>query len=188
MAAGWGGRCTGVKHLLNRNTRANSQKNVHAHYDLGNAFYALWLDDTMNYSSALFDGHGHRTMREAQDAKVRRALHMAGVKPGDQVLEIGCGWGALAEMATTEFGARLVGVTLSHEQLAFAGQRMDRLGVGHLADLRLQDYRDIPDAAFDAVCSIEMIEAVGRAYWPTYFRGPSRACSSRADGPASRAS
>jgi cyclopropane-fatty-acyl-phospholipid synthase len=99
---------------------------------------------------------------------------MARVKPGDRVLEIGCGWGALAERATTEFGACVVGVTLSHEQLAFASARMRQLGVatgaGQTADLRLQDYRDISDPPFDAICSIEMVEAVGRAYWPQYFK------------------
>lgn len=158
-----------IKHLLNRNTRTNSQKNIHAHYDLGNDFYGLWLDTTMNYSSALFGIDKSQPMELAQHAKVRRALKQAGVQAGDRVLEIGCGWGALAEMATTEMGAHVTGVTLSHEQLAYAQARMDRLGVAHQADLRLQDYRDIPDAPFDAICSIEMVEAVGREYWPTYF-------------------
>ena len=122
-----------IQHLFNRNTRANSQKNIHAHYDLGNAFYELWLDGTMNYSSAWFDGDNSRPMAEAQQAKVRRALRMAGVKAGDRVLEIGCGWGALAEMATTEFQASITGVTLSTEQLAFAQQRMARLGIAPAA-------------------------------------------------------
>ena len=162
-----------IKHLLNRNTKANSQKNIHAHYDLGNAFYTLWLDETMNYSSAIFATPA-TTMKEAQDAKVRRALDLAGVRPGDRVLEIGCGWGALAEMATTEFDASIVGVTLSVEQLAWANARMERVGATARADLRLQDYRDIgkttADAPFDAVCSIEMVEAVGREYWPEYFQ------------------
>jgi cyclopropane-fatty-acyl-phospholipid synthase len=158
-----------IKHLLHRNTRSNSQKNIHAHYDLGNGFYGLWLDETMNYSSALFNGDMQQPMADAQYAKVRRALTEAAVKPGDRVLEIGCGWGALAEMATTEMGAHITGVTLSTEQLAFAQARMQRLGVDHRADLRLQDYRDIDDAPFDAICSIEMVEAVGREYWPTYF-------------------
>ena len=161
-----------VKHLLNRNTKANSQKNIHAHYDLGNAFYALWLDGTMNYSSAIFDAP-ETSMEEAQHAKVRRALQMARVQPGDRVLEIGCGWGALAEKATKEFNASIVGVTLSTEQLEWAQQRMQREGVSDRADLRLQDYRDIGkttlDAPFDAICSIEMVEAVGREYWPEYF-------------------
>ena len=195
----WAGRLLyRIKHLLNRNTKARSQKNIHAHYDLGNAFYELWLDDTMNYSSALFAGDLSQPMQQAQNAKVRRALSMAGVTTGSRVLEIGCGWGALAEMATTEFGAALTGVTLSTEQLGFAQARMARLGVPHLsgqfsdgpplgklapsggsavraatsvgANLRLQDYRDIIDAPFDAICSIEMVEAVGREYWPTYFQ------------------
>jgi cyclopropane-fatty-acyl-phospholipid synthase len=159
-----------IKHWLNRNTRANSQKNIHAHYDLGNAFYGLWLDETMNYSSALFNGDMQQSLPVAQKAKVRRALEAAGVKQGDRVLEIGCGWGALAEMATTEFGASITGVTLSTEQLDFAKARMQTHQVEHMADLRMQDYRDIADAPFDAICSIEMIEAVGREYWPTYFR------------------
>ena len=162
-----------VRHLLNRNSKANSRKNIHAHYDLGNAFYELWLDGTMNYSSALFEAPD-QSMVDAQHAKVRRALRMAGVQPGDRVLEIGCGWGALAEKATTEFGASVTGVTLSTEQLAFAQQRMDKLGVQDRADLRLQDYRDIADAPFDAICSIEMLEAVGREYWPTYFQSLSK--------------
>ena len=162
-----------VRHLLNRNSKANSRKNIHAHYDLGNAFYTLWLDETMNYSSAWFEEPG-QNMVAAQHAKVRRALRMAGVKPGDRVLEIGCGWGALAEKATTEFDADVVGVTLSTEQLEFAQARMQQLGHEDRADLRLQDYRDIPDAPFDAICSIEMVEAVGRAYWPTYFQSVAR--------------
>ena len=166
-----------IKHLLNRNTKANSQKNIHAHYDLGNAFYALWLDRTMNYSSAIFQ-RPETTMAQGQQAKVARALSMARVRPGDRVLEIGCGWGALAEMATTEFGASIVGVTLSTEQLDWANARMAGLGAADKADLRLQDYRDIgrttADAPFDAICSIEMVEAVGREYWPEYFQTVAR--------------
>ncbi|MET0312549.1 MAG: cyclopropane-fatty-acyl-phospholipid synthase family protein, partial [Burkholderiaceae bacterium] len=158
-----------LRHLLNRNTRANSRKNIHAHYDLGNAFYELWLDGTMNYSSAWFEGDMSRPMAQAQHAKVRRALAAAGVKPGDRVLEIGCGWGALAEMGAGEFAATVTGVTLSTEQLAFAQKRMARFGPGAVSSLRLQDYRDIRDEPFDAICSIEMVEAVGREYWPGYF-------------------
>jgi cyclopropane-fatty-acyl-phospholipid synthase len=158
-----------VKHVLNRNTRRNSAKNIHAHYDLGNAFYELWLDGTMNYSSAWFDGDHSQPMAQAQSAKVRRALRMVDVQPGDRVMEIGCGWGALAEMGCTEFGAHMSGVTLSHEQLAYANHRMQALGKQDQSNLRWQDYRDIEDGPFDAVCSIEMIEAVGQAYWPTYF-------------------
>ena len=166
-----------VKHFLNRNTKANSQKNIHAHYDLGNAFYELWLDGTMNYSSAVFETP-ETSMKDAQHAKVRRALRMAQVKPGDRVLEIGCGWGALAEKACREFNASVVGVTLSTEQLEWANKRMQREGIADKADLRLQDYRDIgkttQDAPFDAICSIEMVEAVGREYWPEYFQTVNR--------------
>lgn len=164
----WFGRLAyRLRHLLNRNSKANSRQNIHAHYDLGNAFYQLWLDPTMNYSSALFETP-EQDMVAAQHAKVRRALTLAGVQPGDRVLEIGCGWGALAEMATTEFGAHLTGVTLSTEQLAYAQRR------NPTADLRLQDYRDIQDGPYDAICSIEMVEAVGREYWDTYFGAVAR--------------
>jgi cyclopropane-fatty-acyl-phospholipid synthase len=170
----WGRMIYRVKHLLNRNHKANSRKNIHAHYDLGNAFYELWLDGTMNYSSALFEGDFSRTMQTAQNAKVRRALQATDVKAGSRVLEIGCGWGALAEMATLEMGAHVTGVTLSTEQLAFANARMKWNGKAAQADLRLQDYRDIDDGPYDAVCSIEMIEAVGQEYWPTYFQTVSK--------------
>ena len=173
----WAGRTLyRIKHWLNRNTRSNSQKNIHAHYDLGNAFYQLWLDDTMNYSSAWFDGDHGKSMREAQNAKVHRALRMANVQPGDRVLEIGCGWGALAEMAVTQFQAGVTGVTLSTEQLDYARKRMAPLASvdAPAVDLRLQDYRDIQDGPYDAICSIEMVEAVGQQYWPTYFQSVNR--------------
>ena len=163
-----------VRHLLHRNTRSNSKKNIHAHYDLGNAFYELWLDPTMNYSSAWFDNDRSKPMAEAQTAKVRRALRMVDAKTGDRILEIGCGWGALAELGGTEFGAHMSGVTLSHEQLAFAHQRMEKLGLTSTSNLRLQDYRDIDDGPYDAICSIEMLEAVGQEYWSTYFDSVAR--------------
>ena len=163
-----------VRHLLHRNTRSNSKKNIHAHYDLGNAFYELWLDPTMNYSSAWFDNDRSKPMAEAQTAKVRRALRMVDAKAGDRILEIGCGWGALAELGGTEFGAHMSGVTLSLEQLAFAHQRMEKLGLTSTSNLRLQDYRDIDDGPYDAICSIEMLEAVGQEYWPTYFDSVAR--------------
>ena len=168
----WGQLAHRLRHWLNRNTRSNSRKNIHAHYDLGNAFYSLWLDKTMNYSSALYT-NGITDMAMAQTEKVRRSLREVDLQPGQRLLEIGCGWGALAEMATQEFGSQVVGLTLSTEQLEWANKRLAATPNGHLADLRLQDYRDIgvvsPEAPFDAICSIEMIEAVGRAYWPTYF-------------------
>ena len=166
----WGSLMYRLKHLLHRNSRSGSRKNIHAHYDIGNSFYRLWLDETMNYSSALFEGDFSRPSVQAQTAKVRRALAECGVGAGDRVLEIGCGWGALAQEAAAGLGARVTGVTLSTEQLAFAQERMRRLGVAERADLRLQDYRDISDGPYDAVASIEMFEAVGREYWSSYFQ------------------
>ena len=165
----WGRLLYRAKHLLNRNSRRGSRKNVHAHYDLGNPFYRLWLDSTMNYSSAWFEGDATRSLSDAQHAKVRRALAECHLQPGQRLLEIGCGWGALAEKAAGEFAAEVTGVTLSTEQLAYAQQRVNDAGLAGRVDLRLQDYRDIDDAPFDAIASIEMFEAVGREYWPGFF-------------------
>ncbi len=180
----WGSVLHRVRHLLNRNSRRGSRRNIHAHYDLGNEFYRLWLDPTMNYSSAWFEGDRSRDLVGAQHAKVRRALAECGVGPGDRVLEIGCGWGALAEFAAREFGATVTGVTLSSEQLAWAQRRLDAAGLP--GDLRYQDYRELDrsegEGRFDAVVSIEMFEAVGREYWPGYFATLSRQL--KADGRA----
>jgi cyclopropane-fatty-acyl-phospholipid synthase len=165
----WGRLAYRVRHLLNRNSRHGSRKNIHAHYDIGNPFYRLWLDETMNYSSALFEGDFERPTADAQLAKVRRALREVEIKPGDRLLEVGCGWGALAEAAAGEFGAHVTGVTLSTEQLEFATERLRRHGLAERSELRLQDYRDIADEPFDAIASIEMFEAVGREYWGSYF-------------------
>ena len=185
----WAGRLLyRVRHLLNRNSRATARKNIHAHYDLGNAFYTLWLDETMNYSSAWFDGQPAQPMVDAQHAKVRRALRMAGVQRGDRVLEIGCGWGALVDMAVNEFGASVTGVTLSTEQLAFAKARMRDTGAAPtMSDLRLQDYRDIKDGPFDAICSIEMVEAGAVPTGPPTSK-VCTTCSSPVAAPVSRAS
>ena len=165
----WGSLAYRLKHLLNRNSRAGSRKNIHAHYDLGNPFYRLWLDETMNYSSGWFAGDLAQSTATAQQAKVRRALAECGIRPGERLLEIGCGWGALAETAAAEFGARVTGVTLSTEQLDYARARLAARGLASQADLRLQDYRDIDDEPFDAIASIEMFEAVGREYWGSFF-------------------
>ncbi|MEP7299290.1 MAG: cyclopropane-fatty-acyl-phospholipid synthase family protein [Burkholderiales bacterium] len=166
----WGSLLYRAKHLVNRNSRRGSRKNIHAHYDLGNEFYRLWLDPTMNYSSAWFEGRRDGDLVQAQWAKMRRALNECGVRPGDRVLEIGCGWGALAECAAREFDAKVTGVTLSGEQLAWAQQRLAEAGLP--GDLRYQDYRELnagTDGPFDAIASIEMFEAVGREYWPSFF-------------------
>lgn len=166
----WGRLFYQWRHWTRRNTRQNSARNIHEHYDLGNDFYRLWLDPSMNYSSAWFQGDPDMPMQQAQQAKMARALTQAGVQMGQQqrVLEIGCGWGAIAELGASTFGAQMTGVTLSQEQLNWAQQR---LAAAHLqADLRLQDYRDIRDEPFDAIVSIEMLEAVGLSYWSTYFQ------------------
>ncbi|MES2890042.1 MAG: cyclopropane-fatty-acyl-phospholipid synthase family protein [Pseudomonadota bacterium] len=163
----WGSLLYRVRHVFNRNSREGSKKNIHAHYDLGNAFYSLWLDPTMNYSSAWFNGDPGQTMADAQAAKMHRVLTECRVAPGQRVLEIGCGWGALAEHAAKAFGAEVRGVTLSAEQLQWAQTRLQ--GQGLPGDLRFQDYRDIDDGPFDAIASVEMFEAVGRAYWPQFF-------------------
>ena len=151
-----------LRHWFNRNSRAGSKRNIMAHYDLGNDFYRLWLDPSMSYSSALFDGTSDQPLQAAQAAKYRRILSRLAAEPGQRVLEIGCGWGGFAEMATHD-GLAVTGLTLSPAQLAWARQRVPS------ADLRLQDYRETTER-FDHVVSIEMFEAVGERWWPTYFR------------------
>lgn len=163
----WGVLWHRARHRLNRNTKRGSRRNIAAHYDLGNAFYQLWLDPTMNYSGALFGDEPDRPLEKAQFAKMNRALDECGLVPGERLLEIGCGWGAVAELAAGGRRLDVTGVTLSAEQLAYARTRLAAKGLH--ADLRLQDYRDIRETGFDAVVSIEMFEAVGRAYWPTFF-------------------
>ncbi|HEY8026776.1 MAG TPA: cyclopropane-fatty-acyl-phospholipid synthase family protein [Burkholderiaceae bacterium] len=164
----WGNLFYRIKHLFNRNSRTGSRKNIHAHYDIGNDFYQLWLDDSMTYSSALFSGEPGETLQQAQTAKYRRLLGELNLEPGQQVLEIGCGWGGFAEIAAREGGQHVTGLTLSTEQLEFAQRRLLAAGLSQQADLRLQDYRDT-SGTFDAIASIEMFEAVGEAYWPDYF-------------------
>jgi cyclopropane-fatty-acyl-phospholipid synthase len=168
----WGSAMYRLRHLLNRNSRRGSRKNIHAHYDLGNEFYRLWLDPTMSYSSAWFDGDRDAPMVDAQWAKVRRALSEVRLAPGERLLEIGCGWGGLAECAAREFGASVTGVTLSSEQLEFGRRRLADAGLADRAELRFQDYRELNRESrgqYDAIASIEMFEAVGREYWPSFF-------------------
>ena len=164
----WGSLLHRLRHAWRRNSRSGSRRNVHAHYDLGNAFYRLWLDASMNYSSAWFNGDSTADLTAAQNAKVERALDAVGLQPGQRVLEIGCGWGAVAEAAARR-GAQVTGLTLSTEQLAWAQDRLARAGLAERADLRLQDYRDLDEGPYDAIVSIEMFEAVGRAYWEGFF-------------------
>lgn len=156
-----------LRHLLRSNTRKGSRRNIEAHYDLGNAFYCAWLDPTMSYSSARFSSP-EQSLQDAQLNKYRTLLQAMDVQPGQHLLEIGCGWGGLAEVATTEFGCRVTGLTLSPSQLAWARERAARGGFDDRAEFHLRDYRD-ERGQYDHIVSIEMIEAVGERFWPTYF-------------------
>lgn len=152
-------------HRSRENTKHGSRRNIAAHYDLGNKFYGEWLDRGMNYSSAIYTGD--ETLEAAQKNKLDRAIELLELKGGEKVLEIGCGWAALAERIVRR-GCNVVGLTLSNEQLAYATARLAH-GVGNgRADLRLQDYRDV-GGRYDRIASIEMLEAVGERYWKTYF-------------------
>ncbi len=164
----WGNLLYRIRHLFNRNSRSGSRKNIHAHYDIGNDFYRLWLDPSMTYSSAVFSNGNMDSLQDGQVSKYRRILKQLNIRSGAKVLEIGCGWGGFAEVAALEGGAHVHGLTLSTEQLQFARQRLAAAGVAEQANLQLMDYRD-SDGQYDAIASIEMFEAVGEAYWPTYF-------------------
>lgn len=189
-------------HRLRDNHRRGSRRNIEYHYDLGNAFYAAWLDETMTYSSAMFrtpgisppqpsprvgreqtspsptrggdrEGETHPattpSLATAQYRKYARIAALAGIGPASDVLEVGCGWGGFLEHAVATTGCRATGITLSREQLAYAGERLARAGLAERGQARLQDYRDVT-GNYDAVVSIEMLEAVGEAHWPAYFR------------------
>ncbi|MCR6498444.1 cyclopropane-fatty-acyl-phospholipid synthase family protein [Shinella sp. CPCC 101442] len=155
------------RHWLNANTRRGSQRNISAHYDLGNAFYSQWLDPTMTYSSALYS-NGANDLTSAQLAKYRALAEATGIGPHDHVLEIGCGWGGFAEFAASEIGCKVTGLTISREQLAFARERISKAGLADRVELKFQDYRD-ETGTYDRIVSIEMFEAVGEKYWPDYF-------------------
>jgi cyclopropane-fatty-acyl-phospholipid synthase len=157
-----------VKHWLNANTRRQAKRNIVAHYDLGNEFYRLWLDESMTYSSALFGADRGAPLVDAQRAKYERILSELALPPGAHILEIGCGWGGFAETAARA-GYRVTGLSLSDAQTAYARLRLQRAGLADRVDFRLQDYRDVR-GRFDGVASIEMFEAVGERWWPAYFR------------------
>jgi cyclopropane-fatty-acyl-phospholipid synthase len=162
-----------LRHWLRTNTRFGAKRNIAAHYDLGNAFYAQWLDPTMTYSSALF-ASGANDLESAQIAKYRRLAAATGIEPGHHVLEIGCGWGGFSEFLAREIGCRVTGLTISREQLAFARDRVERAKLEHSVALRFQDYRE-ERGLYDRIVSVEMFEAVGEQYWETYF-GKLRDC------------
>ncbi|MEM9011608.1 MAG: cyclopropane-fatty-acyl-phospholipid synthase family protein [Pseudomonadota bacterium] len=156
-----------LRHWLRGNSRRQARKNIAHHYDLGNRFYDLWLDDTMTYSSALFR-HGQESLEAGQRNKYAALCDRLGLREGDHVLEIGCGWGGFAEYAAAERGVRVTGLTLSRAQKEFAEARIARAGLSDRVEIALRDYRD-EQGRYDAIASIEMFEAVGERYWPTYF-------------------
>lgn len=163
-------------HWLNTNSRRGSRRNIRYHYDLGNSFYERWLDPTMTYSSALFEG-SQQDLESAQRAKYQRLSDRLALKPGDRVLEIGCGWGGFAEVAARDYGAHVHGITLSKEQLSYARERARRAGLEDKLTFDFCDYRDV-EGSYDAVASIEMFEAVGERYWPAFFDKTSRCLKS----------
>jgi len=156
-----------LHHRGRRNHQRGSRRNIAAHYDLGNEFYRHWLDETMTYSAAVF-AYPDQPLEEAQRLKYQQLLDVMQVRPGDQILEVGCGWGGFAIEAARR-GARVTGLTLSTEQLAWARRSVQDAGLSGLVDLRLEDYRDTT-GRYDHAVSIEMLEAVGEQYWPAYFR------------------
>lgn len=161
----WAGR---LLNMARRNSKAQARRNIAAHYDLGNDFYRLWLDHTMSYSSALWEGlPDDATLDQAQANKVDRLGARLALEPGSEVLEIGCGWGFLARRLAQTSGARVTGISLSDEQLDWARRELDASGLAGI-EYRHQDYRDV-EGQFDAIASVEMVEAVGREYWPSYF-------------------
>jgi cyclopropane-fatty-acyl-phospholipid synthase len=164
--------CSRLMHRLRGNSRSGSRRNIAAHYDLGNGFFEPWLDAGMNYSSALWTNCN--TLERAQEIKLDRIASLLELSGGERVLEIGCGWGALAERLIRRYGAKVLGITLSVEQLFYAQTRLAAAAEQGRANLRLLDYRDVP-GKFDRIVSIEMIEAVGERYWPNYF-GKLRDC------------
>ena len=156
-----------LRFWLQGNSRRQARKNISYHYDLGNEFYGLWLDETMTYSSAKFDS-GQEGLEAAQTQKYASMVDQMGVVPGDHVLEIGCGWGGFAEYAAKERGLKVTGLTISKEQHDYAVDRIAKAGLSDMVDIKLQDYRD-EAGVYDGIASIEMFEAVGEKYWPVYF-------------------
>ncbi len=156
-----------MRFWLQSNSRGQAPKNISYHYDLGNEFYSLWLDDTMTYSSAYFRT-GQESLEKAQEQKYAAMVDQMGVVAGDHVLEIGCGWGGFAEYAAGQRGLKVTGLTISTEQRDYAVARIARAGLSDMVEIKLQDYRD-EKGTYDGVASIEMFEAVGQKYWPVYF-------------------
>lgn len=157
-----------LRHMLNRNSKEGARRNIMSHYDLGNAFYAQWLDPTMTYSSGIYKSPNF-SLEQAQAAKYDAICESLELGPSSTVLEIGCGWGGFAEHAARQTGAQITCLTISEAQRAFAVDRIEQAGLSSRVNVLLQDYRD-HEGSYDAIASIEMFEAVGEAYWPSYFQ------------------
>jgi cyclopropane-fatty-acyl-phospholipid synthase len=156
-----------LRFWLQSNSRRQARKNIAYHYDLGNDFYRLWLDETVTYSSAIFET-GQESLETAQRRKYASMIDQMGARAGDHVLEIGCGWGGFAEYAAKEHGLRVTGLTISQAQHEYAVDRIAKAGLTDRVEIKLQDYRD-ERGSYDGIASIEMFEAVGEKYWPVYF-------------------
>ena len=161
-----------LRHWLNANTKRGSKRNISAHYDLGNAFYKEWLDPSMTYSSAIYSDEAN-DLEQAQAEKYTSLVIQTGIEPDHTVLEIGCGWGGFAEHVAKSVGAHVRALTISKEQFDYAKERIFKAGLNDKVDVVFQDYRD-EKGVYDRIASIEMFEAVGEKYWPTYFKQLSR--------------
>ena len=155
-------------HLLRPNSRHGAKKNIHHHYDIGNEFYAAWLDPSMTYSAGLFRDGNHDDLEKAQYAKYQEIIDRLHPGGGDHILEIGCGWGGFAAYAAQKTGCRVTALTISEAQYNYARRRIADAGLEHLVTIELCDYRDLT-GTYDHIVSIEMFEAVGERYWPDYF-------------------
>ena len=157
-----------LKNKLIKNTKKRSKENIAKHYDLGNEFFSLWLDKTLTYSSAIFDQKGQK-LEEAQQNKYEKLTNLLSPKNGSKLLEIGCGWGGFAEYLGKKYDVKLDCITISKKQYEFAKERIHKAGLNHKVNIEMIDYRDVKKK-YDAIASIEMIEAVGKDYLYNYFQ------------------
>ena len=157
-----------LKNIFNKNTKSNSKKNISKHYDLGNEFFSLWLDDTLTYSSAIFE-NDKLDLKKAQINKYKKLTSLIKPKIGDKVLEIGCGWGGFAEFIGKNYDVKLDCITISKKQFDYAKNRIYKIGLNEKINIKMQDYRDVKNK-YNSIASIEMIEAVGQDYLKNYFQ------------------
>ena len=157
-----------IKHFFNKNSKKGSKKNIHYHYDLGNKFYESWLDETMTYSSAMFKTK-KQSLQSAQINKYKSLANLVNIKPGDKILEIGCGWGGFSEYIAMNYKANVTALTISKNQYFAVKQNLQKKQLQQFVDVKLMDYRDLK-GTYDKIVSIEMFEAVGERYWSVFFK------------------